>query len=155
MERELVEATLRVVREKASEIVFIRGNHDRGFAYDYPQFAVQMCEHWSCAGVIAIHGDRPTPEQTAKHVLLGHLHPALSVHDDAGASQRIPVFLTGAKASVLPAFSPFAAGYNVNIGIPKEIRDLLGGSIEVLAATGTRVVRLGPLAALRKRLPPR
>lgn len=154
LERELVESTLRLLNERA-EIVFVRGNHDRGFAADYPQFAVRMCERWQSGGIVAIHGDRPTPEESSRHVLLGHLHPALSVHDDAGASQRIPVFLAGSKASVLPAFSPFAAGYRVNAGLPREIKDLLGSSIDVIAATGNRVVRLGPLAGLRKKLAPR
>ena len=154
LERELVEATLRLVSEQA-EVIFVRGNHDRGFAADYPQFAVRMCEHWQSGDIVAIHGDKPTAEESSRHVVLGHLHPALSIHDDAGAGQRIPVFLTGARGSVLPAFSPFAAGYSVNHGLPREIRDLLGGAIEVLAATGNRVVRLGPLAGIRKKLPPR
>lgn len=149
LERELVERTLRLATD-TGRVVFVRGNHDRGFARDFPQFAVQVVEHFEAGDLVAIHGDRPTAEEERRHVVVGHLHPAVAVRDDAGATQRIPVFLTGTKASVLPAFSPFAAGFNVNAGMPQETRRLLGEDITAFAATGRRIVKLGSLTAIRK-----
>lgn len=148
-ERELVESTLRALSQQA-KVVIVLGNHDRGFARDFPGLGIELAAQWVAEGLIGLHGDKPAGVSGGKF-LVGHLHPALSVRDDAGASQRIPVFLIGAAAYVLPAFSPFAAGFAVNARLPMEVRQVLGpGEIDVIAATGKRVVRLGPLAALRR-----
>ncbi len=141
-ERALVEGTLCSIAARAGLIV-VRGNHDRAFAQDYPALGIGVVEQWHGAGLIAIHGDRPYVPQPPARVVAGHLHPAIGVRDDAGASRRIPVFLIGPQACVLPAFSPFAAGFDVAGGLPAETGKLFGqGPIEIIAATGRRVVRL-------------
>jgi len=148
-EHELVESTLRALAQHA-KVVIVLGNHDRGFARDFPHIGIELVPQWTMDGLIGLHGDKPAGVSASKF-LVGHLHPALSVRDDAGASQRIPVFLIGASAYVLPAFSPFAAGFAVNVRLPADVRQVLGqGEINVIAATGKRVVKLGPLAALRR-----
>jgi putative SbcD/Mre11-related phosphoesterase len=146
-ERALVEETLEALSARV-EVVVVRGNHDRAFARDYSRLGFGVVEKWEGAGLIAIHGDRLPANRGPERVVIGHLHPAIGVRDDAGAIQRIPAFLVGQCAFVLPAFSPLAAGFDVTEGLPAEIRELCGsGAIEVIAATGKRVVRL-PARAL-------
>jgi putative SbcD/Mre11-related phosphoesterase len=148
-EHELVGSTLRALSARA-RVVVVLGNHDRGFARDFPHLGIELVSRWEGDGLIGLHGDKPVGIDGGR-LLVGHLHPALSVRDDAGASQRIPAFLVGASAYVLPAFSPFAAGFAVNVRLPAEVRALLGkGEVNVIAATGKRVVKLGPLSTLRK-----
>ncbi|HUS04801.1 MAG TPA: metallophosphoesterase [Bryobacteraceae bacterium] len=152
-ERALVEETLRGIAG-TTQLIMVRGNHDRAFAHDYAGLGMEVVDCWTAPGLMAIHGDRPPRERSPRsRLILGHLHPAVGVRDDAGASQRIPVFLIGPQACVLPAFSPFAAGYDVrSAGIPAGLRNLMGGgSVDCIAATGRRVVKLGPLSILRQR----
>lgn len=143
-ERILIEDTLRSVASRV-QLTVVRGNHDRGFSTDFAALGIPLVEQWTGApGLIAVHGDRATGPSDAC-VVLGHLHPAIRIRDAAGATQLIPVFLAGQGVIVLPAFSPFAAGWDLGRGIPAEIARALPDRIEALAASGTRVVRLGPV----------
>jgi hypothetical protein len=56
-----------------------------------------------------------------------------------GPSSEYPFFLTAERRVVLPAFSPFAAGMDIERGFPPELGIQ---SFEVFAATGKRVVRI-------------
>jgi uncharacterized protein len=145
-ERAVVEATL-VSLLARTRVVFVRGNHDRAFAQDYHGLGLEVVEQWREAGVCALHGDRLPEDPCADSFFaLGHVHPAVTVHDAAGAGRRIPVFVVGERGVVLPAFSPFAAGFRVNYGVPPEVGRFLGqGTPVAIAATGTRVMRLGSL----------
>ncbi len=141
-ERALVERTLASLAARV-EIVAVRGNHDRAFARDYASLGIRTAEHWTGTGLIAIHGDRLPNGPSTERVVMGHLHPAVAVRDDAGSSRRIPAFLVGPRVCVLPAFSPLAAGFDISSGLPPDIKALFGpGAIAVMAATGNRVVRL-------------
>ena len=137
-----MEHTLQALAARV-EIIAVRGNHDRAFARDYASLGIRVVENWKGAGLMAMHGDRLPAGPSAERVVIGHIHPAFGVRDDAGHTRRIPVFLVGARAYVLPAFSPLAAGFDVSEGLPPAIRELCGpGGIEVIAATGNRVVKL-------------
>ena len=141
-ERALVERTLASLAARV-EIVAVRGNHDRAFARDYASLGIRAADNWQGTGLTAIHGDRLPGGLSPERLVIGHLHPAVAVRDDAGASRRIPAFLVGTRACVLPAFSPLAAGFDVSAGLPPDIKALFGpGAIEVIAATGKRVVKL-------------
>jgi uncharacterized protein len=84
------------------------------------------------------------PEQHM--ALVGHLHPSLTLIDAAGAPRKLPVFLHSPHCILLPAFSPFAGGYDVERGLPEGIANLFRDeAIEAVATSGKRVVRLGLL----------
>ena len=141
-ERALVEQTLKALAMRV-EIIAVRGNHDRAFARDYASLGIRGSETWQGAGLIAMHGDRLPTGLLPDRLVIGHLHPAIAVRDDAGASRRIPAFVIGTRACVLPAFSPLSVGFDVSEGLPPNIKQLCGpGSIAVIAATGKRVVKL-------------
>jgi putative SbcD/Mre11-related phosphoesterase len=150
-ERVMVEETLREAAG-VTHLVAVRGNHDRWFARDYAELGIEAVEHWRHGVLLALHGDREPADARDNEILIaGHLHPAVGVRDDAGHSQRIPVFLITPRAIVLPAFSPFAAGFDVGHTIPRETRALLGKHpVELVAASGQRVVQLGSLEKYRR-----
>jgi len=142
-ERAAVENTVRALAERA-EVIVVLGNHDRGLVRDFPSLPATVCRQWEGGGITAVHGDQALP--TADHVVIGHLHPALGVIDHAGASHKMPIFVTGVELTLLPAFSPLAAGCNVRDGIAVRPTDA-----QVLAASGKRVVALGPLTRFSHR----
>lgn len=143
LERDLIETVLRSLAERV-RLTFVRGNHDRGFERDFAALEIPLVEQWRRGGTVALHGDR-IHRDSAACIVLGHLHPSLPIEDAAGVWQRIPVFLTAPGILILPAFSPFAAGFNLMQGFPAELAGALPREMNAIAATGKRVVPLGPI----------
>jgi uncharacterized protein len=152
-EREWIESVLGELG-RGAELIAVRGNHDRAFAREFGTLGVQCVESWSDGNVFAIHGDRlPDSVPAGSLLICGHLHPSLCVRDSAGAGQRLPLFLATSHLLLLPAFSPFARGYDVLGGLPPELYGLFGeNEIDVFAASATRIVRLGPLHRVVERV---
>lgn len=153
-ERAWIEETLNQLAQCA-KLKAVRGNHDRAFAREFGHLEIETTEAWSTETITAIHGDRLTlaaiPENTT--LVVGHLHPCLGVRDASGASQKLPVFLVTQHCVVLPAFSPFARGYDVACGLPEDLaRCFRGAEIQSYVATATRVAPLGPLRRAIERL---
>jgi len=141
-EREFIEEVLNWMITRA-RVSIVQGNHDRAFGRDFGHLAVSVLPQWRDGGLLGLHGDRLRIEvPDADHYLLGHLHPAVSLQDDAGVNRRVPAFLVSERATVLPAFSPFAAGFDITrLGLPGEVKKLLGRH-DIVVATGRRIVRL-------------
>jgi putative SbcD/Mre11-related phosphoesterase len=153
-EREWIEQLLTQLSE-GMEITTIRGNHDRAFVREFGHLKLNSAETWSAPGLFALHGDRlaqaPTPE--AATLILGHFHPSLAARDAAGASHRLPLFLANSRCIALPAFSPFARGFEVSSGLPEELQKVFGTTeIQAFAASATRVTPLGSLRQAIERM---
>jgi len=141
-ERDLIEGVLKELCTR-TRVLVVQGNHDRAFQRDFGHLAIPVAPQWRSGGLLGLHGDRlhiEVPE--AEHYLLGHLHPALKLKDDAGVSRRLPAFLVSSRATLLPAFSPFAAGFDVSQGsLPTEVRALLGRH-ETYVVTGRQIAKV-------------
>lgn len=141
-EREMIEGALLRLLAKA-RVGIVQGNHDRAFGRDFGQLPIEVMPQWRHEDLLGLHGDRlhlELPE--AGHYLVGHLHPAINLRDDAGANRRVPAFLVSERATLLPAFSPFAAGFDVSkAALPKEMKRLLGKH-QVYPVTGKKIARL-------------
>jgi metallophosphoesterase superfamily enzyme len=149
-EREHIEATLNRLEEMV-KVTVVEGNHDRAFHRDFGHRSTTIARQWRHGEFLGLHGDRLHVElPEAAHYLIGHFHPAIGIRDAAGARRRAPVFLSGPRATVLPAFSPFAAGFDISRSpLPDALAELLGeyGSYDVVVNTGRRIARL-PAKAL-------
>jgi uncharacterized protein len=152
-ERQIIQDVLNRLCDTV-ELISVRGNHDRALARDFDGLPLRIVEAWSEGQITALHGDRLPGERTPGHtLLLGHLHPSMPVKDAAGAGRRLPVFLATPDCIVLPAFSPFAHGYNLLDGLPVEFVSLMGESpVMTYVASGTRVVAVGPLGNALERM---
>ncbi len=141
-ERDFVEGVLRRLIEVA-EVCITEGNHDRAFRRDFGHLELRVERYWRHDGLLAMHGDKlhlELPE--AEHYVVGHLHPAIQLRDHAGAARRVPAFLAGERATVLPAFSPFASGMDVGVEtLPAEILELLG-RYRIFPAAGRIIAEL-------------
>lgn len=151
-ERAEIERAVKTIQER-SELILVRGNHDRAFERDFAHLGVPVVSTWEGNEVLAIHGDQYNfawPEN--KRLVLGHWHPTVSICDAAGAVQRLAVFLVYPRFWILPAFSPFAAGFDVGRGLPPEMGNLTRNQeAEALAITGERVAMLGKLRPRARR----
>lgn len=146
-EREWIEETLSLLGENA-QLVAVRGNHDRRFATEFGHLRFETTDSWTYQQFTMVHGDRWNFAWPEGHTLvIGHIHPSLAVRDASGAGHRVPVFLTGERCMILPAFSPFARGYDVAAGLPPEVSGCFPrNQAKAYAATGKRVVFLGTLS---------
>ena len=153
-ERQWIESLLTDLSLRA-RLVAVRGNHDRAFAREFGHLPLTKVESWSAPGMLALHGDRlaHAPILESGTLVMGHLHPSLSLRDAAGANQRVPLFLVAPSCVVLPAFSPFARGFDVACGLPAELMPCFGShEIHAYAATNTRIASLGPLKQAMERM---
>ena len=152
-ERTWIEETLSQLASCA-KLIAVRGNHDRAFPQEFGHLAIDCVRHWSNDRITAIHGDRFDVAVPDSHTLVaGHLHPSLPVRDAAGAGRKIPVFLASQACIIMPAFSPFAGGFDLASGLPPEwLPCFRNETIEACAVTGTRAVCLGSLERARERL---
>lgn len=143
-EREFIEGVLLRLVAKA-RVAVVLGNHDRAFERDFGHLPVKVDKQWRHGEILGLHGDRlhlELPE--AGHYLIGHLHPAISVRDDAGAQRRVPAFLVSDTATLLPAFSPFAGGFDVSTdALPAAVSQILGPH-KVYPVTGRQIVWMPP-----------
>ncbi len=116
-----VESFLKTARELFGEVWVVRGNHDNFLAGSLKRLGVSFVEEVWKRGVVVFHGHRMPGD--AELYVLAHEHPAVVLHDEIGAKEKLRCFLYGRVAAgrvvVLPAFSPLAAGSEVNL-LPKS-----------------------------------
>ncbi len=133
--------TLEAVARHA-EVIVVRGNHDRAFWKDFASLGFAPLREWRHPGLLATHGDR-LPPIAGEHLVIGHFHPSFAPRDSAGARRRMRVFLWNERTTVLPAFSPFAAGSDVARFWPADLGAALGsGPVRLAACTGSRIAEL-------------
>lgn len=121
-EKEEIRELLAALTESVDTVYVVKGNHDNFVIYALEHAdAVRMDEYFILDDVCFIHGDSIPQDLAEEHfntVVIGHEHPAVSVTDDAGVTEKIHCFLHGTWQNkdliVLPAFSTMAEGAAVN-----------------------------------------
>lgn len=135
---ELLDEMCAWAREARLEVSVIPGNHDRRGGDANGPLAVYP-EGFRLGRWLVVHGDGPTPEGG---VVQGHEHPCVRWAAGTGG----PCFLIGEERLVLPAYSQDAAGVNV-----RGVR--AWGRLRCCVVAGQRVLDLGPVSGLPRRLP--
>lgn len=114
-----VRAFSRRLAARVPRVVLLEGNHDVGLPRLVPDAEVAP---WLRLGAwLFAHGHEKVPREAragARGVVVGHEHPAVTLTDELGVGVRVPAFLRhrgarGKETLVLPAASPWAAGYDV------------------------------------------
>jgi putative SbcD/Mre11-related phosphoesterase len=133
-ERAFIEETFAVLRARVN-VIAVRGNHDRSFGRDFKNLGLKLENEWRVPGMLAIHGDTHVKPQRGEHLVMGHLHPTVTITDAASACRKLPAFLSSTGLTAIPAFSPFAGG------APWISKELFGrGRVRTVVVTGTRAV---------------
>ncbi len=96
------------------EMVLVRGNHDT-HAGDPPAELRIACHDapWPLGPFTCVHDpslDPPIPSADESYLLGGHLHPTIALTGRGRLRVRLPCFVFGARAGILPAFSSFTGG---------------------------------------------
>lgn len=145
-EREELERFLREMSMLFEEVSLVEGNHDAGLEYRIEEFTnVSLGESIVDAGILFVHGHEEVRDLAALGadvVVMGHEHPAVSLQDDAGVSEKLRCFLYGSMGDgreilVLPAFTKLASGTEVN-EVPRH--ELLSPILQDIGVDGLKVV---------------
>ena len=93
------------VEDSATEIVLVRGNHDRQ-AGDPPSSLSIECVNapWPAPPFILAHHPVAHPDG---YVIAGHVHPGVRLYGAGGQRERLACFVFGPDYGVLPAFGDF------------------------------------------------
>lgn len=119
-------ATLAALRQwrlrfQRLRLTLVRGNHDL-HAGDPPcDLAIEMVNEPHCVGpfLFCHHPDLPPNSGVGGYVVAGHVHPTyrLAAHGD---SVRLPCFLLGKDAALLPSFGAFTGGHTISGGAARS-----------------------------------
>lgn len=135
------------------ELVLVLGNHDHRLPARLKEWSLPIravsCE--DLGRFRLLHGHEPAPvealEPPDRLVLIGHEHPRVELGDGVATRMKCPAFAWDDRTLVIPAFSEWAAGCNL------QRRDFLGPIARtarfhtVAACLGPRLLRL-PYARL-------
>ena len=87
------------------DVILIAGNHD----VQIKRLSVDLRNSFATNRFEFHHGDCGR-EQNGRLQIIGHFHPAATLHDGAGLRLKFPALVQESRCWILPAFSPWAAG---------------------------------------------
>ncbi len=93
-------------RHRELRIDVVAGNHDRSL----PRAAIDVGVYPASLSVDPFLL-RHAPAKNAAHVMCGHIHPVVKI---PGVLRRWPAFVLNADQTILPAFSAFTGGTEMN-----------------------------------------
>ncbi|RDD54010.1 MAG: phosphoesterase [Candidatus Korarchaeota archaeon NZ13-K] len=143
------------------KIEVVRGNHDNFLIPILRREGIDVRDPCLKLGdLLVIHGHiEPMIPEDIELIVMGHEHPAITLRDEIGASQKFKVFLDGeymgARLLVIPAISPLAPGTDL---LSVSRRDLLSPILRkvdldefrvIVADKDVGVENLGPLGTIR------
>ena len=99
------------------EIILIKGNHDNILGPVVSKKGIEVRDYYKTNGICFLHGHKlPKGCENAKILILGHLHPAISLSDNY-KKEIYKCFLKGGWDSkqvyILPSFSEINIGYDL------------------------------------------
>ncbi|MEK6889545.1 MAG: metallophosphoesterase [Nanoarchaeota archaeon] len=142
------------LKEKCSELVILRGNHDNYLINIAKQGEIDVVESYIWKEYCFIHGDVEREEMNTNGVgcwVIGHAHPAIFL-EDGTTREKYKCFLIGEyrkkKIIVVPSFFSLIVGSNVREGVnvPWEF-DL--DKFDVKVVNGLGVLDFGKLDNLK------
>lgn len=154
-ERRDILGMLRKLKKKV-EIEVIRGNHDTITKPLTDRLGLSLHGFLEQDGFLFVHGHELPPESDAHTIIIGHMHPAISLSDGIRA-ERYKVFLIGTyrkkRVLVLPSFSTLSYGVDVLRIEPNtplfSKRDVEKAEVYVIA---DEIRRFGTVNMLRRKM---
>jgi uncharacterized protein len=87
------------------KVILIAGNHDA----QIKRLRFGLSDSFATDRFEFHHGDCER-KQNGRIQIIGHFHPAATLHDGAGLRLKFPALVQESDCWILPAFSPWAAG---------------------------------------------
>lgn len=112
--REDVKSIVRLIGE-AAEAIVIKGNHDNFLQNILTSVGVNALDHTDIMGFRLEHGH---VDSGIRPVIIGHEHPSVKIPGELSGSMKLQCFVVDEEEGVivLPPFSPFASGNDLNPG---------------------------------------
>jgi putative SbcD/Mre11-related phosphoesterase len=104
------------LQRKCEKIVIVKGNHDPSLGPLADKKGIRIVTELKLGKILIAHGDSMPKSKGAETIIVGHIHPAVSLHDK-GRVERYKCFLKGKyKKSILivqPSFHPSVEGSDI------------------------------------------
>jgi putative SbcD/Mre11-related phosphoesterase len=113
----LLDYFIKKVGEK--NIILIKGNHDNYLIGVAKKRGIKLEKYWKYKGISFMHGNELYKKavKDAKILILGHLHPAITLSDEY-KKEKYKCFLKGKwkkkTVYILPSFTNLSQGYDVS-----------------------------------------
>lgn len=109
-------------------ITLVRGNHDRGAGDPPREWSIVCVEEPYALGPFALC-HTPDVASAEGYRLAGHLHPAVALAGPGRQRERLPCFLFGPRAGLLPAFGSFTGAATLRPAPGDRVYVIADGSI--------------------------
>ena len=112
--KEDVRSIVRLIKE-AAEIVVVKGNHDNFIQTIVTGLDVDTVDYTDIMGFRLEHGH---VDSGVRPVIIGHEHPSIRIPGELSGSVNLQCYVWAKNEGVLviPPFSPFASGNDLNPG---------------------------------------
>lgn len=102
-----IKEVLDFLKEKVSDIVIVKGNHDNYLSLITKRYGVEVVEEFKLDDILIIHGHKkPKDLKRVNTIIMGHEHPSIVLKERLGVITKLPCFLVG-KLSI--------SNYNINL----------------------------------------
>ncbi|HIH02223.1 TPA: metallophosphoesterase [Thermoplasmata archaeon] len=102
------------------DLVVVRGNHDNYLSMILNDLGIPLRREHRVGGTTVLHGHAAS--EVGGRLVFGHLHPSVTLRDDAGAGLKAPCFLVDRAAGmlILPPLSIVSPGVDVILNISAD-----------------------------------
>lgn len=104
------------LQRKCEKIVIVKGNHDSSLGPLANKKGIMIVSELKLGNILIAHGDSMPKTKGAETIIVGHIHPAVTLREN-GRVERFKCFLKGKyKKSVLivqPSFHPSVEGSDI------------------------------------------
>ncbi len=128
------------------DIILIKGNHDNfidrlekplGFRVERQQMLL--------GNILFFHGEEAPNLNKEKVLIMGHLHPSISLYTDLGIKEKLRCFLVGKTRGnkdliILPAMNYFSEGMEANSPSKSRLSEVLDSIADI---NGMRALCIG------------
>jgi len=149
-----------LARFAGRELTVVPGNHDRAVLADLARRGVAVSAIAQVGPHAVLHGDEDPATLRAQRaeaaargglVVVGHMHPALTLRGAPGVRARAPAFAWSAGWLALPALSPLARGADLlrDDHAAEMLAVVDATELRTAVVIGARVVETGLLSRVR------
>lgn len=100
---------------RVKEIIIIKGNHDPIIKVITDKRKIKVVSEYKTGDILITHGDELV-ETTAKRIIIGHEHPAITLHHQS-KREKFKCFLQGKwqgkELIAVPSFNPLLEGTDI------------------------------------------
>ena len=145
--RDEVRNMMRLISD-AAETVVIRGNHDNYLQNILSNIGLTALDHIDIGGFRLEHGHE---DSGVRPVIIGHEHPSVKIPGELSGGMKLQCFVVARDEGVIviPPFSPFASGNDLNQGRDAAMAPALRACdltrAEIYGTSDLGIIELGKL----------